>query len=268
METNPKVWWGNYTMEVGACAQWEFPRLRIAVQRLTHEWVVAYETAESDNDEGPWSFSYSSVDLNQNQFDHIARYVFQTTSEQLTILPLLADRAGVSRPYMQFTVPAGEKTTIFIGTPLWFALAGVPGGQVFEVPLRRPSDTWFGPSTREGELAYASRTYGRLNLENITLSPYLAITQVRIHNDSSAPLLIERLNLPVPFLSLFQTEEGNLFTEGVTFVQTEGTSLTKFHIEEARRVIESEAKLIALPRQNPHKGMLVRAFEVLKLQGF
>ena len=268
METTREGWWGNYTMEVGASAQWEFPRLHIGVQRLAHEWVIAYETTESENDEGPWSFSYGSVDLDQSQYSHIARYVFQTTDEQLTVLPLPADRAVVSRPYMQFTVPAGEETTIFVGTPLWFALAGVPGRHVFDIPIRRPSDTWFGPSTREGELAYASRTYGRLNLENITVSPYVAITQVHIHNSSSTPLLIERLNLPVPFLSLFQTEEGNLFTEGVTFEQTEGTSLTKFHIEEAHWALEEGAKLIALPRQNPHKGMLIRAFGALKQQGF
>jgi hypothetical protein len=268
METNAEVWWGNYAIKIGASAQWEFPRLHIGVQRLAHEWVIAYETTESDNDEGPWRFSYSDLDLDQSQFSSIARYVFRATSEQLTILPLLADRAVVSRPYTQFTVPAGEATTIFVGTPLWFALAGEPGGIVFEIPIRRPSDTWFGPSTREGELAYASRTSGRLNLENITVSPYVAITEVHIHNGSSTPLLVERLNLPVPFLSLFQTEEGNLYTERVTFEQTEGTSLTKFHMEEAHLALKNGAKLIARPRQSPHKGMLVRAFEVLKLQGF
>lgn len=268
MKAAAEVWWGSYPFDMGASAQWEFATLRIAAQRLPREWLVAYEPVAGENGEETWRFGYREGGLKQSQFSEVSRYVFQATTEQLAVLPALADRPVVSRPYTPFTVPAGEGATIYVGTPLWFTLAAGSPPAMFEIPIDRPSDTWFGASTLEGELGYASRTYGRLNLENITLSPTVAVTQVHIHNNSREALHIERLNLPVPFLSLFQTGQGDLWTEAVTVQQTEGTSLAKFSIGEVPSTGEKGAQLIAPPRQKPQKGMLIRAFGALKLHGF
>jgi hypothetical protein len=262
-------WWGDFTVELGTAAQWEIGPLRIAVQRLPHEWLVAHEQIEMTEGMKEWRFAYSDLDLNESGFDHTSRFVYQDTPGQLTVLPALADRSVVSRPITPFTVPAGENATIFVSTPLWFTLAtGQPLQKLFETPIERPSDTWFGPSTQEGETCYASRTYGRLNLENLTIYPHRAITQVHIHNNSTDPLLVERLNLPVPYLSLFHTPENILRTETVTVVQTRGTSLAEFNIEKESPSPAAGTGLVSLPRKDPQKGMLIRAFGVLKLQGF
>lgn len=262
-------WWGDFTIEAGAAAQWEIGPLRIAVQRLPHEWLVAHEQIEAKESQQEWRFAYKDLDLNESDFTHVSRFVYQNTPGQLTVLPALADRSVVSRPFTPFTVPASENATIYVSTPLWFTLVtGSTSQTLFEIPIERPSDTWFGSSTQEGETCYASRTYGRLNLENLPVYPHRAITQVYIHNNSDIPLLIERLNLPVPYLSLFHTPEGVLWTETVTVVQTQGTSLAEFTIEKDPPPSATGAKLIVPPRKNPHKGMLIRAFNVLKLQGF
>ena len=56
---------------------------------------------------------------------------------------------------------------IYVSTPLWVRVdVHDPPQFLQEIPVIRPSDTWFGPSTREGELGYAGRTHGRLNFEN------------------------------------------------------------------------------------------------------
>ena len=262
-------WWGDFTVEAGAVAQWDIGPLRIAVQRLPHEWLVAHEQIEAAEDQQEWQFAYRDLDLNESGFANVSRFVYQSTPEQLTVLPALADRSVVSRPFTPFTMPADENATIYVSTPLWFTLAtGMPLQTLFEIPIQRPSDTWFGSSTQEGETCYASRTYGRLNLENLTVYPHRAITEVHVHNHSAEPLLIERLNLPVPFLSLFHTPESVLWTETVTVVQTRGTSLAEFNIEKGPPPSAPGAKLTAAPRQDPQKDMLIRAFSVLKLQGF
>lgn len=269
MEELSNKWWGDFTIEAGATAQWEIGPLRIAVQRLPREWLVAHEQIETPENQQEWRFAYSDLDLNESGFPYVSRFVYQSTPERLTVLPALADRSVVSRPFTPFTVPTGENATIYVSTPLWFTLAtGLPLQTLFEIPIERPSDTWFGSSTQEGETCYASRTYGRLNLENLTVYPHRAITEVHIHNNSTVPLLIERLNLPVPFLSLFHTPENILRTETVTVVQTRGTSLAEFNIDKEPPQSTTGAKLIAAPRQDPQKGMLIRAFSVLKLQGF
>lgn len=262
-------WWGEYTFNPNVGAQWDIGPLRIAVQRMPNEWLVAFKQIETAENQHEWRFAYSDLELNDSEFTQVYRFVYQGTTEQLIVLPALADRSVVSRPYTPFTVPADENATIYVSTPLWFTLAtGLPSQTLFEIPIQRPSDTWFGSSTQEGEMCYASRTYGRLNLEKLTVYPHRATTQVHIHNNSAAPLLIERINLPMPYLSLFLTHESNLWTEAVTVVQTLGTSLAEFNIEKEPPPAATGAKLIAAPRQDPHKGMLIKAFSVLKLHGF
>lgn len=261
-------WWGDYTFNAGASAQWEIGPLRITVQRLLREWLVAREHIEPAEDQQEWRFTYIDLDLNESESTHISRYAYQSTTEQLTVFPALADRSVVSRPITPFTVPAGERATIYLSTPLWFRLAtGMPSQTLFEIPIHRPSDTWFGSSTREGETCYASRTYGRLNLENLTASSYRAITQVHIDNESALSLRIERLNIPVTFLSLFHTQEGILWTQAVTVVQTQRASQAKFTIDKEPPPSATGVKLVTAPRQDPQKGMLIRAFSTLKLQG-
>jgi hypothetical protein len=269
MKQLPNEWWGDHTFEVGNTARWEIGPLQVAVQRFPYEWLVAYEYVEMREDRQEWRFSYSDLDLDETELSHVSRYVCQSTTDQLTVLPALADRSVVSRPITPFNVGVGENTTIYISTPLWFTVSTCsPSQMLFEVAIQRPSDTWFGPSTLEGESCYASRTYARLNLENLIALPYRAVTQVHIHNTSTAPLLIERLNVPVTYLSLFQTPDNVIWTETVTVVQERSASLAEFSIEGELPSQAAGAELIAVPRQNAHKGMFIRAFSALKLQGF
>ena len=195
--------------------------------------------------------------------------MFESSPEQISILPALADRSVVSRPLKPITVPFGQSASIYVSTPLWFTIsAGSPLQKLFEIPIQRPSDTWFGESTLAGEICYASRTHGRLNPEHLIALPYRAITQVHIQNHAAAPLLIERLNVPVPYLTLFHNQAGSLWTEAISMAQRRETSLAEFNIEDGPPASAGRVAPIGAPRQNPQKGMLVRAFSALKLQGF
>lgn len=269
MNESSNEWWGDVTIEVDSTALWQIGPLKIAVRRLPHEWLIAYDYAGEADDEMTWSYESSDLDPSSGEFSQLFRYVFQSTTEHLTILPALADRSVVSRPNTPFTVAAAETANLYISTPLWFKVAtGSPPQALLEVAVRRPSDTWFGPSTLEGETCYAIRTHGRLNLENLTVSPNRAVTEIHIHNGTTAPLPVERLNLPVPYLSLYQMPDGLLRTETVTVVQERGASLAEFNIEQELPLEAAGARLIAGPREEAHKGMLIRAFSALTLQAF
>lgn len=254
-------------MEDGTSAVWKIGPLEIMVQRLQSEWLATHQQINETELEDAWHFERGTEDL--REVEQVSRFAFQKTSELLMVLPALADRSVVSRPISPFTVPAGEHSEIFISTPLWFTAAtGKLAQSLFEIPFVRLSDTWFGPSTQEGEVCYAVRTNVRLNLENLEVRPYRAITQVRINNEADEPLLVERLNLPVTYLSLFNGGGSGLWTEAVTMVQSRGTSLSEFKIEKEPPSVVENAKLIAPPRQTAEKGMLVRAFSAITLQGF
>lgn len=262
------TWWGDYNFEVGQTTRWDVGQLKLAVQRYPREWMVAHEYVEAEDERYDFAVEEVNQDLNDTDSAALARFVFRSTPEQLTVLPALADRSVVTRPITPFTVLAGESGTVFVSTLLWLTLsAGRPPTKWFEIAVQRPPDTWFGPSTMVGETCYASRTYGRLNLEKLVPLPHRAFTQVHIRNDSLLPLLVERVNLPVPFLSLFQTAGGWLWTETVLMRQPKGSSLAEMTIEKGPPAAQAGANLIAGPRLSANKGMLVRAFEGLGLTG-
>jgi hypothetical protein len=90
-----------------------------------------------------------------------------------------------------------------------------------------------------------------------------AITQVAVHNQADTQLQIERLNLPVPYLSLFETANGILWTETVTMVRTRDSGMAAFQVEEGPPHAATGARLIVNPRQEPPQNMIIRAFGVL-----
>ena len=54
----------------------------------------------------------------------------------------------------------------------------------------------------------------------------------------------------------------------VSLEQKRGAAMTEFNILKGPPPAAPDAKLIAGPRRDPQKGMLIRAFSALKLQGF
>ena len=258
-------WWGEFDAPLGKTIQWQIGHSQIAVQRLEREWLVGQTTMETEEEQQEWDQQLLDIDLNDSDFSSISRFVFFFFSEKLTVLPALGDRSVVIRPITPFTIPAGEQTTIYVTSLLWFTLTSGPSTSAwFETPIQRPSDTWFGPSTMDGEVCYASRTYGRMDLEKLTNFPHRAFTQIDIQNKNTSPLVVERLNLPVPYLSLFQTDSEMLWTETVTIVQGKETLLAEFNIQDGPPASQNKAELIAAPRQAPQKGMIIRAFSALR----
>jgi hypothetical protein len=257
-----KVWWGSFQFEIGQTGEWEIGPLRLALQRLAREWHVAYEQKSSpDDDPNTWQCNLSAPALKEIGLANATRYLFDQTGGALRLIPMLADRPVVTRPLTPFAVPPNETVTIYVSSPLWVSIeVGDPAKKLQEVLTRRPSDTWFGPSTIKGELGYASRTYGHINLENVPIRPHRAVTQVLIENKSDSQLLIERLSLPVPYLSLFATPEGQLWTQVVALTRTRDTGMAAFQISPQLPEAAIGAEEVSGPRQTPGANMVVRAF--------
>ncbi len=131
---------------------------------------------------------------------------------------------------------------------------------LLDVPTHRPSDSWFGPSTMEGELCYGSRTNARLNLENLPVRPHRAISVVRVKNGSTKDLNIEKLKLPTPQMSVFVTAEGHYWTEGVTLERREDDEPAAVRFDQGPPQEASDATLASAPRSPSQRGLLTRAF--------
>jgi hypothetical protein len=102
-----------------------------------------------------------------------------------------------------------------------------------------------------------------LSLENVPVRVHRAVTRVTIQNEADSQLLIERLSLPAPYLSLFETSDGLLWTEAVTMVRSRDTDMVNLQIETTLPQEAKSGKLIGEPRLKPEQNMVVRAFGAL-----
>ncbi len=260
----PPHWWGSFTPPHAQSLQWRIGPLTLIVRCLDGEWQIGHQrTSNFDNDDGSWEFQ--RCDQLPETLDTHSRYIFSQLVKQLTLTPRLADRPIISRPRVPFNLTAGETVTLYISSPLWIelALATSPTTLLEEIAIQRPSDTWFGPSTLEGELCYASATHCRINLAELPQRVHRAITPVLIRNQADTTLTVERINLPSALLSLYACSEGQLWTPKVTLIRGRDGDMAELKIDDKAPKQTTSPTLLSEPRDTANAGVLIRAFNAV-----
>lgn len=263
--SHPSAWWGKRELECGQTLILGIEGLRLAIARHPNEWSFRYSqpTSRAEQPRHQWQQQLGSAD--GADYDEHARFMFRNTHEPLTILPALADRPVISSPATTLNLPPQEEVTLYVSSPLWLQIHGEGMKEpLLDIPIQRASDTWFGPSTRSGELCYASRTHGRLSPQDIPLHLHRAITPVIIRNQADTTLLLERISIPAPNLSLYADDSCQLWTEAITLECESDGDMASLQIEKHAPAHLGQSHLISEPRNRAHKGSLaVRAFSVL-----
>ncbi|MDX1513052.1 MAG: hypothetical protein R3174_04850 [Gammaproteobacteria bacterium] len=248
-------WWGEWTLDEGETRWWALGALLVGVHRKAREWRVGYEYFAEGTAMLP--MSERSVD----ELKTASRYIFSRTGGELKISPALADRAVVTRPVSPLYLPPGEETLMYVSSQAWVRVEAVdPGKVLLDVPSVRPSDTWFGPSTRDGELCYASKTHARLVLEDLPRQPFRAVTPLQIVNESDSEMMLERVSLPVTGLTLYASEAGELWTQSVSMRAGRDRQLASLKLKDQPPGQIENPVVVSAPREIHHERDLVRAF--------
>ena len=257
-------WWGTFRVPHGTTARWRVGPSTLRVRRLPGEWRLAHEAQPP--------MTADQVEVNQplevvdaDEEGEWRRIGLGGDSEEIELVPSTADRPVVSRPDSPFFVPPGEEVELFVSTPLWISVWSVsPRHLLAEFPSLRPSDTWFGPPTDEGELCYASKTHCRLRLEQLPRLPHRSITKVRIRNQATDTLPLERLKLGVPGLSLYTSEDNRILTPDVGLQRDPGgDGFALLVIPDRAPELATHASLLTSARQPAQHNLVVRAFNSL-----
>ncbi len=261
-ESNDR-WWQPLRVEVGGGWQWELGPLELEVYREDNEWHLAYAYGEDSGAEAV-SWTRRPVVERPEVKETIERFAAGTAADELNLRPRVADRMLVALPRAPLWVLPGERARVYVSSPLWIDVTvGPPARSLRELPIKRLSDTWVGPSTREGEVAYALKTHARVRLEDVPKVPHRCVTPVVFANEGNDVLRVERMNLPIPFLSLYTGEEGHLWTESLTLVRTEDDQLARLDIAEHAPHEAGRAERVSEARQAAEPNLLVRAFSSL-----
>jgi len=265
------VWWGDFSFDDNDAARWRVGPSTLWIYRSAQAWhVITLESddalADSAESNDPAPIEQTELSMDDLPRDAVvSRYSFQSADSVCRLHPVLADRAVVVRPDIPLYVLPDERVTLYVSTPLWIRVeVGASSRLLQEVPSFRPSDTWFGPSTREGELCYAGKTAGRLRLQDLPRRLHRAITPIHVRNFGADALHIDRVQVPVQYLSLFEGKDHFLWTQAVTLDRETAGDVATVRFEESD--IPKEAgptTQLGGPRLHVRTNMIVRTFSSL-----
>ncbi len=280
------VWWGAIDVPRDGAVRVTAGPTRVWVERRRHDWRVFSDVSpETDDGEVGAERPRAVAPEDLPELDPRVRFCFADAPERLVVSVAQADRPVVVRPATPLSIGPGERVTLFVSTPTWMVLAvervrrkrpgprGTGEAQsepqrLTEIPLERPSDTWFGPNTVLGELCYATRTAGYLRLEDVPRRPHLVVTPLTIENKADAPLEFERVQVPVPLLGVYVDTVGALWTNTVQLTRETSGDLAAVRVESGVPIsARGASERLTKPRSEAGRGSVVRAFSRLLHMG-
>lgn len=256
-------WWGRFELEVGRGGRWRLGPLDLRILRRPAEWRVAWK-ATRDRMDASYALERDLEALEIPEGYEVRRFATRG-GRVLGVLPVLPDRAVVVRPEHPLFVLEGQRVDLFMSIPIWLRLIpGAEGPPMLDVPSFRLSDTWFGPSTRSGELGYASKTSARTSHEDVPRDlVHRAIAKVSLVNKADTVMPVERLSLPVAHLSLWSDAEHGLWVNPVTVERDRSGDVARVELSSEPPSECGAAELVAGPRSPESGNVFQRALDGL-----
>jgi hypothetical protein len=257
-----KQWWGAIPLPKNNSFLLKSHTFTVAVEHKSKEWCIHVLRENMSDDEGnDNTFQCSVGEFSPVYCGDISRHIINDNTVTLDVKPSLADRTVVCRPKSPITIVPGASVVIYLSTPIWLTIGVIDKEYTLlkEAATQRLSDTWFGASTMQGELCYASQTIGRLDLDKLPFRGQRAITPLLIENKADNDLLFERIALPVPSLSLFTSKTGQLWTQNVGLIREDDGDFAKLKLGNP----QADSTLINGPRIELGHGQLIRAFSAI-----
>jgi hypothetical protein len=256
-------WWAPTRLAAGAGLRWALGPLDLALLRSESEWHLAWGEREEASELEGSGWSVEAID-ELPELRRTERYAAGEAADELRLRPRVADRSLVVRPRTPLYVLPGERAVVYVSSPLWIDVrVGNAERSLREVPITRLSDTWFGPSTREGEVAYALKTHARTRLDEMPMRPYRCITAVTCHNRGQDVMLVDRMSLPIPYLALYEAAGEQFWTQSVVLSRTADDQMAELEVRAGSPAEAPEARRVSEARRTASANLLVRAFSSL-----
>ena len=251
------IWWGEFSFDLDEQKCWSVGERAILIKRKTTEWNTSNieSTEEKDSD----ILVSNGITFNADNSAAIGRFLEKNTSEKIKVFPLLADRTVIARPSSPLIILAGETVQLFISTPIWFCAQTMPSSKTLvDLPFCRPSDSWFGSSTIDGQLCYAKYTSAKTQLDELDLHPHRATTSIVVINSDDKALTVNRINVPVNHLHLYSDEQNQLWTSRITIEIEDESADVELIIEKDFATESKPLTFISNPRLSSNHGKLIR----------
>ncbi|MFO0728725.1 MAG: hypothetical protein U1E65_33415 [Myxococcota bacterium] len=165
----------------------------------------------------------------------------------LELRPVTPGRRVVFSPTRTLVIHPGDALELWAEIPLSL-VALSKEAELCRLPLLPQKETWFGPSTVDGELAYAVRGEAPLVDRLPGFNVDVARTKLRVENGGARGLTLERVLLPAPSLSLWSDPDGRLYTQAVSVRTDQDAHLAKVSVADGPPREALEPKPTSGPR--------------------
>jgi hypothetical protein len=256
---NPQNFWKKYEFTVNQTLQFKAGFVEVLVKHIPNGWLIKSHI----NDQPSLGLQVTEIDSLEEDADV---FHFQTgKSNQLFVVPAFPNKAVVFRNNKNIKISAGQSANLYFRIPLtmqFYFQEVKEENRLFEVPLQRLSDTWFGEADN-GEPAYSIGSNYDTEFTEIQATPWEAISPVEIINSTNSLLDLQRLILRVDDFSLY-LKNKQLLSDFVTIEfkgQEHAGSVNLSLIEE----IHGQKTLqLAKPRGAEARNLLRKSFFFIK----
>ena len=246
--------WGNHICEEGRDYTASVGCLRLTVRRIRQGWLVASRHTTDSAFE-----SLREVPAVPEQTEWM-RFITPEAAPKLHLTPILPDRSVVSQSEAHIEIAPKHSGLFYVTIPVWVQVrAGeISPVTLCEFPSQILSKTWFGHPSEEGEICYALTTRARQELAELTDIQGRVICPLTLDNMTSEPLVFGQLLLSVRHMSVYQTQDGRLWTNECR-MGFAGRSLPA-SVTFGRKVpaVAQQARWVSGPREAPASGLSAR----------
>lgn len=196
---NPQSFWKKYEFTDNQTLQFNAGFAEVLVKRIANGWLIKSNV----HDQPVATLEVEEIEGIENDAEV---FHFQTgKSNTLIVVPAFPQKAVVFRNNKNIKISAGESANLYFRIPLtmqFYFHEVKEENRLFEIPLQRLSDTWFGEAD-SGEPAFSIGNNYDTEFTDVKELPWEAITPVEIINNTTGVFELQRLILRVEDFSLF-----------------------------------------------------------------
>lgn len=256
---SPQSFWKTYEFKVSQSYLFKAGYAEVKVKRTTNGWQIKSRMSDQASE----SLEVKEIEGIENDSEV---FHFQTgKSNQLILVPTFPTKAVVFRNNKTIKISSGESAPLYFRIPLtmeFYFHEVKEENRIFEMPLQRLSDTWFGEAD-SGEPAFSIGNNYDTALSEVNALPWEAITPVNIINSTTGMFELQRLILRVEDFSLYMKNK-QLFSNHVEIEFKGPEHIGNITLSVLKEIHGQKPVLIARPKAAGGRNLLRKSFFFIK----
>ena len=256
---NPQSFWKKYEFTINQTLRFKAGFVEVLMKYVGNGWMIKSQVLDQP-------FADLEAEEVENFENDSEVFHYQTgKSNELIVVPAFPNKAVVFRNNKNIKISAGESASLYFRIPLtlqFYFQEVKEENRLFEIPLQRLSDTWFGEADM-GEPAFSIGSNFDTEISEVKVMPWEAISPVEIINNTTGVFELQRLILRVEDFSLF-LKNKQLFSNHVAIEFKGPEHAGSVNLSLKKEIHGQKPLQLAKPRNAVGRNLLRKSFFFIK----